>query len=255
MPVEQATIPVTDEGFIRGDGIFEALRVYAGQQYGLTRHLDRLSLSAAGMRLPIDADSIRRDVETLIEARGKADYAIRIMCTRGGHTIVKSEPLHEFPESISLCSIDYNTTIVLDGLKTLSYGGNVLANRIAVERGFDESLLVTPDGTILEGPTASLFWSADGGKLVTPPLDEGILDSITRAVLIKDLDVEVRSTSLEEVLGATEAFLCSSIREIQAINKIDDHELTAPGPLTTAAKKLYADAVEARLAAAAANIS
>ncbi|MGK2879060.1 MAG: aminotransferase class IV [Solirubrobacterales bacterium] len=255
MPVEQATIPVTDDGFVRGDGVFEALRVYGGQQYGLSRHMDRLVLSAAGMRLPIDADSIKRDVATLIEARGEADYAIRIVCTRGGHTVVKSEPLHDFPESISLCSIDYRTTIVLDGLKTLSYGGNVLANRVAVERGFDESLLVTPEGDLLEGPTASLFWSPDGVGLVTPPLEDGILDSITRAVLIEKLDVDVRSTTLEEVLEAEEAFLCSSIREIQAVNKIDDHVMTAPGPLTVAATQLYADAVQARLAAAAANIS
>lgn len=255
MPVEQATIPVTDEGFVRGDGIFEALRVYGGKQYGLGRHLDRLVLSAAGMRLPIDVDSIRRDVETLIEARGEGDYAIRILCTRGGHTIVKSEPLHDFPESISLCVIDYRTTIVLDGLKTLSYGGNALANRIAVERGFDEALLVTPAGLLLEGPTASLFFSPDGKKLITPPLDDGILDSITRMALLKGLDVEVRSAALEEVLGAEEAFLCSSIREIQAVNKIDDHAMNAPGPLTTAAKKLYAEAVEARIADAGANNS
>lgn len=255
MPVEQATIPVTDDGFVRGDGVFEALRVYGGKQYGLGRHLDRLVLSAAGMRLPIDADAIRRDVETLIAARGDADYAIRIICTRGGHTVVKSEPLYDFPESISLCVVDYRTTIVLDGLKTLSYGGNVLANRIAVERGFDESLLVTPAGLLLEGPTAALFFSPDGKKLVTPTLEDGILDSITRAALLKGLDVEVRSAALEEALGAEEAFLCSSIREIQAVNKIDDHAMTAPGPLTVAAKKLYADALEARLAAAGANIS
>lgn len=255
MPVEQATVPVTDDGFVRGDGVFEALRVYGGRQYGLDQHMDRLILSAAGMRLHIDADSIRRDVATLIAARGEADYAIRIICTRGGHTIVKSEALHDFPESISLCSIDYRTTVVLDGLKTLSYGGNVLANRIAVERGFDESLLVTPDGVLLEGPTASLFWSPDGARLVTPPLEEGILDSITRAVLIEKLGVEVRSTTLDEVLEAEEAFLCSSIREIQAVNKIDDHAMGAPGPLTVAAKQLYADAVQARLAAADANNS
>ena len=255
MPVEEAAIPVTDEGLVRGDGIFEALRVYGGKQYGLSRHLDRLVLSAAGMHLPIDVDAIRRDVETLIGARGEGDYAIRIMCTRGGHTIVKSEALHDFPESISLCVVDYRTTIVLDGLKTLSYGGNALANRIAVERGFDEALLVTPAGLLLEGPTASLFFSPDGKKLITPPLDDGILDSITRAALLKALDVEVRSAALEEVLGAEEAFLCSSIREIQAVNRIDDHEMTAPGKLTVAAKKHYADAVEARLAAAGANNS
>lgn len=255
MPVTEAMIPVTDEGFVRGDGIFEALRIYGGKQFGLGRHLDRLVLSAAGMRLPIDADSIRRDVEALIAARGEADYAIRIVCTRGGHTVVKSEPLHDFPESISLCVVDYRTTIVLDGLKTLSYGGNVLANRIAVERGFDEALLVTPAGLLLEGPTASLFFSPDGKKLITPPLDDGILDSITRAALLKGLDVEVRSAALEEVLGAEEAFLCSSIREIQAINRIDDHVMDAPGRLTTAAKKLYAETVEARIAEPPANIS
>lgn len=255
MPVEQATIPVTDEGFVRGDGVFEAFRVYGGKQYGLNRHLARLQQSANGMQLPIEADSIKHDVETLIEARGEADYAIRIMCTRGGHTIVKSEPLHDFPESISLCSIEYRTSIVLDGLKTLSYAGNVLANRVAVERGFDESLLVTPAGLLLEGPTASIFFSPNGKSLVTPPLEDGILDSITRAALLKGLDVEVRSCSLDEVTRATEAFLCSSIREIQAVNKIDEHEMVAPGPLTIAAKQLYADEVQARIASSAANIS
>lgn len=255
MPVEQATIPVTDEGFVRGDGVFEAFRVYAGKQYGLGRHMARLQQSADGMQLPIDADSIKRDVATLIDARGEADYAIRIMCTRGGHTIVKSEPLGDFPESISLCSVEYRTSIVLDGLKTLSYGGNVLANRVAVERGFDESLLVTPAGLLLEGPTASIFFSPNGKSLVTPPLEDGILDSITRAALLKGLDVEVRSCSLDEVLRADEAFLCSSIREIQAVNRIDDHELDAPGPLTTAAKQLYADEVQARIASSATNLS
>jgi branched-chain amino acid aminotransferase len=255
MPVEQATIPVTDEGFVRGDGVFEAFRVYAGRQYGFNRHLARLQQSADGMRLGIDAAAIRRDVASLIDARGENDYAIRIICTRGGHTVVKSEPLHDFPESISLGSVEYRTSVVLDGLKTLSYGSNVQANRIAEERGFDESLLVTPEGELLEAPTASLFWSPDGARLITPPLELGILDSITRAVLIDAMDVEVRSTSLAEVLAAEEVFLCSSIREIQAVNKIDSHELAAPGPFTTAAKKHYADAVEARLAAAAANIS
>ena len=255
MPVEQAAIPVTDEGVVRGDGVFEAFRVYGGKQYGLNRHMARLQQSADGMRLPIDADSIKRDVVTLIDARGEADYAIRILCTRGGHTVVKSEPLAEFPESISLASVEYRTTIVLDGLKTLSYAGNVLANRVAVERGFDESLLVTPAGLLLEAPTAALFFSPNGKSLVTPPLEDGILDSITRAALLKGLDVEVRSCSLDEVIRASEAFLCSSIREIQAVNKIDAHEMDAPGPLTVAAKQLYADEVQARIASSAANLS
>jgi branched-subunit amino acid aminotransferase/4-amino-4-deoxychorismate lyase len=253
MPVADASIPVTDEGFVRGDGIFEALRVYGGHQYGLEHHLKRLSRSADGMRLRIDIDAIGHGVGTLIEAMGDADYSIRIMCTRGGHTIIKSEALHEFPESISLCAVQYRTTIVLDGLKTLSYGGNVLANRVAEENGADEALLITPEGVVLEGPTASLFWSPDGESLITPPLSEGILASITREVLLEKLDVEIRPSSIDEVLIAKEAFLCSSIREIQAINRVDMHTFEAPGPLTLAAKDAYAAEVEARLAATAAN--
>jgi branched-subunit amino acid aminotransferase/4-amino-4-deoxychorismate lyase len=253
MPVAEATIPVTDEGFVRGDGVFEALRVYGGRPYGLVHHLHRLDRSASGMRLRIDTGAIGHGVGQLVEAMGPVDYAIRIICTRGGRTIIKSEALHEFPESISLRAVQYRTTIVLDGLKTLSYGGNVLANRVAEEHGADEALLITPEGAVLEGPTASLFWSPDGEKLVTPPLSEGILASITREVILEAFEVEVRSTTIEELLAAKEAFLCSSIREIQAINRIDDHQLDAPGPHTIAAKQAYASEVEARLAPPGAN--
>ena len=255
MPVEQASIPVTDDGFVRGDGVFEAFRVYSCSECGLAQHLARLERSAAGMRLEIDLPAIERDVTALIAARGSFDYGVRIICTRGGHMVVKSEALHDFSAAISLASIEYRSTIVLDGIKTLSYGGNVLANRIAQERGCDEALLVTPEGTLLEGPTSALFFSPDGERLVTPPLEQGILDSITRRILLEQLDVEIRSCTLDEVLAASEAFLCSSIRELQAISRIDSNQMTAPGPLTTAAKQAYASAVEAHTAASGAKIS
>jgi branched-chain amino acid aminotransferase len=255
MPVEAALIPVADDGFVRGDGVFEALRIYAGSQFGLEEHLDRLAQSAAGMRLPIDLAAVERDALRLVDAMGAADYGLRIICTRGGHTVIKAEALHSYPDSIALCSVPFQPTIVLNGLKTLSYGPNVLANRIAEENGFDEALLVTPDGAVLEGPTASILWSPDGRTLVTPPLEEGILASITRGVLLAAIEVEVRPTSLTDLLSATEAFLCSSIREIQAVARIDEHEMPAPGPLTATAKQAYAAAVEARLSAAGAKVS
>lgn len=255
MPVGQAAIPVTDEGFFRGDGVFEALRVYGGREFGLDHHLARLRRSAEGARLAVDIDAIERDVHRLVAAMGDVDYGIRIICTRGGHTVIKSEPLHEFPDSIALGSVPFRTTIVLDGLKTLSYAGNVIANRIAQEAGFDEALLVTPEGAVLEGPTASVFFTPDGDRLVTPPLDTGILASVTRMILLEAFEVDVRPVALDELLDAQEAFLCSSVREIQAVARIDDARMTAPGPLTAAAKNAYAAAVEARLAAPAAKTS
>lgn len=257
LPIEEAAIPVTDDGFRRGDGVFEAFRVYQGRQFGLEQHMQRLLRSADGMMLrEVDVNAVVSDVEKLIEAKGETDYGVRVICTRGGHRVVMSEELHPYPASISLATVEYSTTVVLDGLKTLSYGANVLANRIAEDRGHDEALLVTPDGQVLEGPTASIFWSPDGETLVTPPLDDGILASITRQVLLDaELTVEVRPTSKDELLGATEAFLCSSIREVQAIGQIDETRLAVPGPLTSAAKQAYAAAVQARVAGSGAKTS
>lgn len=255
MLAAEATIPATDDGLLRGDGVFEALRVYEGRPFGLEEHLRRLVRSAEGMLLELDIAQLAREVDSLIEARGPDSYQLRIVCTRGGHRLALSEPLPDFAPSISLGFVEYRTTVILDGLKTLSYGANMQANRIAKSRGFSESLLVTPEGQVLEGPTASIFFSPDGERLVTPPLGDSILASITRAVLLERLEVEERSASREDLLGAHEAFLCASIREVHPINRIEQHEMTAPGPLTLAAQSAYAEVVQARLAGAEAKIS
>jgi branched-chain amino acid aminotransferase len=221
----------------------------------MEEHLQRLLKSAAGIMLPeIDTRAIETEVAQIIEARGDHDdYGVRILITRGGHRILLTESVATYPPSSRLAMIEYQSTIVLDGLKTLSYGGNVLANRIAVDRGYDEALLVTPSGRVLEAPTASIFWSPDGEKLITPPLGEGILASITRAVLMDSIEVEERETSRDDVLGATEAFLCSAVREVQPIAEIEGHRLPIPGPLTQHAITALADAIEARLAAGSAK--
>ncbi|MFY9489154.1 MAG: aminotransferase class IV [Solirubrobacterales bacterium] len=253
-PSKEASVPATDPGFLRGDGVFEVFRVYGGQPFGMEEHMRRLLHSAQGIRLPeIDLRAIEADVAAVIAARGEDTYGIRIVVTRGGHRVVMSETMPSFPASVRLAYVEYQPSIVLDGFKTLSYAANMLANRVAQERGYDESLLVSPEGTVLESPTASLFWSPDGGTLVTPPLSEGILASITRAVLMEHFEVDERHTKREELESATEAFLCSSVREIQAVSEIEGTRYTVPGPLTVSAQKVYSEAVQARLAASSAN--
>lgn len=253
MEAARATIPVGDAGLLRGDGVFEALRVYGGRQFGLEEHLRRLVRSAQGMMLELDIGQVERDVLQLMEACGEVDYEIRIVLTRGGHRIVIAEIFPEFAPSVSLASVEYRTTVILNGLKTLSYGANVQANRLAVEQGHDEALLVTPEGRVLEAPMASFFFSPDGETLVTPPLGGEILASITRSVLIDALEVVEREVMLDELATAREAFICASIREVQPVSAVDDVELPVPGPLTVRAQQAYRAAVEARLTASGAK--
>jgi branched-chain amino acid aminotransferase len=155
--------------------------------------------------------------------------------------------MHPQPEVIRLGSVTYSPTRVLDGVKSLSYGANMLASRLARERGYDEALLVTPHGRVLEAPTSSIFWAA-GGALFTPPLDEHILASITRAVVIEVTGAVERACTLDELLGAEETFLASTTREVQPVAAIDGRSFAAPGPATARAARDVAAHIRSRLA-------
>jgi branched-chain amino acid aminotransferase len=233
MPAAETRIPATDEGLLRGDGAFEVIRVYDGQPFALEEHLRRLERSAANLRLAVDLEAVRSDARRLLAqaGTGPAHEQLRIVLTRGGHRLLLTEPLPETPEHIRLASMTYAPTRILDGVKSLSYAANMLASRLARERGYDEALLVTPHGRVLEAPTSSIFW-VKRGEVLTPPLDEHILASITRAIVIEAVGAAERSCTLEELLAADEAFLASTTREVQAISAIDDRSLEAPGPVT-----------------------
>jgi branched-chain amino acid aminotransferase len=232
MDAAQAAIPVTDEGLLRGDGVFEVVHLYEGHPFALDEHLDRLGRSAAAIRLPIDLDALCSDVAAILAEAEPADGALRLLVTRGGRRIALLEPLKKLPDTISLATITYAPTRVLDGVKSLSYAANMLASRLAREAGADEALLVTPHGRVLEGPTTSFVYVL-GGRLYTPPLSDRILDSITRRVLFAVTDVEERVTTLDDLRALDEAFLASSIREVHPVHAIDGAPIEgAPGPVT-----------------------
>ena len=128
----------------------------------------------------------------------------------------------------------------------------MLAGRLAKERGFDEALLVTPHGRVLEGPTWTFFWVHDG-VLCTPPLEDHILASITRARLLEECEVTERPCTLDDVRAAEEAFIASTVREVMPIAAVDEIELpSAPGPVTLDAHARFQRRVERELGAAAA---
>jgi branched-chain amino acid aminotransferase len=238
-PTTEATIPLPDDGLYRGDGVFEVIRLYEGHPFELIAHLDRLERSAAAIELPVDRDATERELDALLEEFGDADAQLRIVITRGGRRILLIENLPEMGATVRLATVVYQPTIILTGVKSLSYAANMQATRIAKARGADEALLLRPDGIVLEAPTSTIFWVSPEGGLRTPSLGAGILESITRAHIIRALHVEEGEFHVNDLLAAPEAFLASTIREVQPIAAIDDRSLEAPGPRTREAADAF----------------
>ena len=239
-PTSEAVIPLKDDGLYRGDGVFEVVRLYEGVPFALGEHLDRLERSAEQIHLPIERAALEDEIDALLAAHGDGDAQVRIVMTRGGRRIAAIEPLPDLGPSVSLATVTYSPSVILTGAKTLSYGANMQATRLAKEAGADEAVLVRPDGIVLEPPTSTIFWVGDDGVLRTPHLPAGILDSITRRRLLEILDgVEEGDYSLSELLAAREAFLASSIREVQPVSSVDGHELDRHGSRTQEAREAF----------------
>ncbi len=240
MRAGEAMIPAADDALIRGDGAFDAFPVVDGRPFARAAHLDRLERSCAALDLACPRSLIESDVDVLL-GRAPAGYAvIRVVLTRGGHRICRLESrgdLAELIKPVRLLPVTYDPSVLLNGVKTLSYGANMLASRRAVAAGYDEALLVRSDGTVLEGPTCSIFWVRDG-RLHTPALETGILASITRRIILESTQVEEGRYPLEHVVGAEEAFLASTARLGQPIAAIGEVILpAAPGPQTVNAQQ------------------
>jgi branched-chain amino acid aminotransferase len=232
---------------LRGDGVFEVVRVYDGRPFAMDEHLQRMSRSAANLRLEIDLSALQADAEAVLAEAGPADGALRMLFTRGGRRIVLLEELKQLPATLTLALITYSPTRVMDGVKSLSYAPNMLATRLATERGCDDALLVTPHGRVLEAPTCSFFYALGGEQLFTPPLDDHILDSITRRHVLAVTGAQERVTTSDDLGSISEAFLASTLREVHPVARIEERELQAPGPLSRAAAEAVAQRIRAAL--------
>jgi branched-subunit amino acid aminotransferase/4-amino-4-deoxychorismate lyase len=241
-------VPVTDSSVIRGDGCFEVMKVYSGRPFAMDAHLDRLERSAKAL------DIAMPDREELIDwiekvAASNPDDVIRVMLTRGSAVPgATQDPLtvifaHDWVRGVGPARLlpvaapwhAAGADWELAGAKVLSYAANQSASRRATAEGFDDALLTTIDRVMLEGPTFSVAWVVDG-VLETPGLDLGILDSITRRVMIQiaeDLGLEVvpGTWALERLEQAQEVLALSTTREIQPVSAVGAMRFVE-GPVT-----------------------
>lgn len=237
----EATVPLCDDGLYRGDGAFEVIRVYEGRPFALADHLDRLERSAAAIELQFDRAALEGEIASLLAKAGRIDGQLRLIVTRAGRRIAATEPPPPHAETLRVATVTYCPSVILNGVKSLSYAANMQATRLAQARGAEEAVLVQPDGIVLEPPTAAVFWVSPEGGLRTPALDLGVLESITRDRLVKALHVEEGAWPVDDLRAAHEAFLASTTREIQAVAAIDDRELPeTPGPRTREAEEAFA---------------
>jgi 4-amino-4-deoxychorismate lyase len=244
-----------DLALVRGEAVFEAMRVYGGRPFRLDAHLDRLAASAraVGLAPPAGLEELAAEA---VAAAGGGDLVLRLICTRG-----REEPGPGGPSAFAICTdlpasleaerrrglrlvllttatdplVRAASPWLLAGVKTTSYAVNMAAQRAARAAGADDAVLVGLGGELLEAPTASLWWRA-GHTLHTPSLDLGILAGITRAVVLRDLAPGLGLKVLEGVYGAEdlaaadEAFLSSSTRELMPVVQVDGVPIAAGHP-------------------------
>ncbi len=246
IPTVQARISATDDGLLRGDGVFEVMRLYGGRPFARDEHLTRLARSAANLMLDCDLDTVTADIDALLRAAAPGDGLLRVLLTRGGRRVVLLEALPDLGASMTLGLVTYAPSRILDEVKSLSYAANMLASRRARQRGFDEALLITPHGRVLEAPTASFFW-VSGGAVLTPPLEDHVLDSITRRRVIEELGAREQVTTRADLDRAQEAFLASTVREVLPVAAIEERRLPVAGPVTERAVGLVGARIAAEL--------
>jgi 4-amino-4-deoxychorismate lyase len=215
-----------DEALLRGRSVFETIHVYGGRPFRLDAHLARFAASAERVRLPPpDARECRHLAELVVGAGGEPDLALRLYWT--GRTLVATagpidpglEALRE--RGLRLGVVRWSTG-ALASAKSMSYAENIGAQDAAIAAGADDALLVGHDGTVLEAPTANVFWR-EGDRLLTPSLELPILAGVTRAAVLElaEYETEEGVFPLARLLEADEVFLCSSIREVMPVAAVD----------------------------------
>lgn len=209
-----------DDGLVRGDGIFEGLRMYGRRPRTPDAHLERLARSGDGSGIPVDVEQLRAEMAAFCEATVSPDCAVRLIITRGGQRIWREEPLPAARAALDLMPVAHRVTPLLVGVKTLSYAANMRAQRIAKDAGADDALLYRADDrAILEGPIWSFAW-LEGDTLVFPPLDTGVLDSITRRVVVEAVPTAERQMAIDSLADADGAFVISSVQQIVPVRTI-----------------------------------
>lgn len=259
-----ACISVYDRGFLYGDGIYETMRSYDGVVFMLDRHLERLRHSASLIKLTCPGrEFLRHAAYETVRSNRLSDAYVRITVSRGRGPIgldfrlckeptvvVIAEKFNEYPAQyyergteLILAKTRRNLVEAVDpGIKSLNFLNNILAKAEAVERGAYEAIMLNKDGYIAEGAVSNIFF-ARNGRLCTPSRQTGILEGITREVVIgiakKDgIEVEEGMFRPADIFLSEEVFLTNTTGEIMPVSRLED-AVYRVGAMTRHLHRLY----------------
>ncbi len=261
VPASEAKVSVFDHGFLYGDGIFEGIRAYRGRVFKLKEHLDRLYDSAKAILLdiPYTKQEMTEAVVNTVRVNGLQDAYIRLVVSRGPGdlgldptkcphptVIIIADTISLYPEEVyqkgmTLASVSIRrpaTDVLNPAIKSLNYLNNILAKIEANLRGLPEVLILNQEGYVVEGTGDNVFIVKDGA-LYTPPTYAGILNGITRQVVLRlanDLNVSTHEAPLtmHDVYTADECFLTGTAAEVIGVVRCDGRTIGAGdvGPYT-----------------------
>lgn len=274
IPSKEAVVSVFDHGFLYGDGIYETMRVYDGVIFKLDEHLRRLYRSASmiGLMIPPDLDTIKNSIyETLIVNSLRKAY-VRLTVSRGRGPIgldpdlcpeptivIIAQELKDYPKAyyekgISLIISETRRNLkeaINPGIKSLNFLNNILAKIEAKKRDAYEAIMLNVRGKLTEGTISNVFFCKNG-ILCTPSLECGILDGITRGLVIdisrrEGLKVKEGKFTRNDIYSAEEVFITSTTLEVMPVSKVDDQKY-AVGNVAKLLRKLYRQEVKACVA-------
>jgi branched-chain amino acid aminotransferase len=247
-------VAARDHAVTVGDGVFEVVKVVDGRVFAIDAHLERLTRSARGLGLPDpDLEAVRRGVAAVLEGEPLTLGRVRITWTGGlsplgsdrgdgpSTLVVVAAAMDPWSDTAAVVTVPWprNERGALAGLKTTSYGENVRALAYARSHGASEAIFANLQGRLCEGTGTNVFYVVDD-ELRTPTLAGGCLAGITRRLILDWYGAREVDEPIEVLTErASEAFLASTTRDVQAIHRWNDRELGAPGPVTTEVRKVW----------------
>jgi len=274
IPAKEAVVSVFDHGFLYGDGIYETMRVYERVVFMLDEHLIRLYRSASliGLTIPLDADSLKRSIHETLVANSLKNAYIRLTISRGygpigldpdlcpkPTVVIITQEMKDYPRSfyengISLIIPETRRNFreaINPQIKSLNFLNNILAKIEAKKKSAYDAIMLNAYGKLTEGTISNIFFCKNG-ILCTPSLECGILNGITRAVVINlagrdGLKVEEGEFTKEDLCSSEEVFITSTTLEIMPVSKVDDQRYTV-GNITKLLHKAYREEVRAYVA-------